>query len=145
MDARKRWIQEHPEAHAAHTALATAVRAGRIKSEPCALCESTPTQAHHADYSKPLEVTWLCQTCHQRLHADERAGGTLAPYSTRRRPPKQAPRFGCKKFQPAPKRGALQARAIELRSAGRSYSQIAAELGISIGTAYKWLNLTPYK
>jgi Bacillus phage endonuclease len=25
-------------------------------------------QAHHHDYSKPLEVEWLCQLCHRRRH-----------------------------------------------------------------------------
>ena len=24
---------------------------------------------HHPDYSKPLEVEWMCQRCHKRLHA----------------------------------------------------------------------------
>jgi hypothetical protein len=36
----------------------------------CALpeCESRP-QAHHPDYSKPLDVVWLCDDHHKQAHA----------------------------------------------------------------------------
>ncbi|KKL04301.1 hypothetical protein LCGC14_2617420, partial [marine sediment metagenome] len=27
---------------------------------------------HRADYSKPLEVDWLCRTCHNALHVKRR-------------------------------------------------------------------------
>lgn len=26
-------------------------------------------QAHHEDYSKPLDVQWLCMACHRGAHA----------------------------------------------------------------------------
>lgn len=25
-------------------------------------------QAHHSDYSRPLDVSWLCASCHRREH-----------------------------------------------------------------------------
>jgi len=45
------------------------MRAGRIKEEPCKKCGSTEdVNAHHEDYSKPLDVVWLCRQCHLELH-----------------------------------------------------------------------------
>ncbi len=44
----------------------------------CAFCGEHATQMHHEDYSKPLEVTWLCKQCHQSLHALKRAETELA-------------------------------------------------------------------
>jgi|WetSurMetagenome_2_1015567.scaffolds.fasta_scaffold51455_3 hypothetical protein len=45
-----------------------AIRDGRIKKEPCCECGNKKAQAHHGDYSKPLEITWLCFTCHRKRH-----------------------------------------------------------------------------
>ena len=42
-----------------------------IRGEVCQLCGSKDRiQAHHNDYSKPLDVVWICHSCHQRLHRD---------------------------------------------------------------------------
>jgi hypothetical protein len=44
------------------------IRQGRIVRQPCEVCGAPKTQAHHADYSKPLEVRWLCHEHHRELH-----------------------------------------------------------------------------
>jgi hypothetical protein len=45
--------------------VAIAVREGKLTREPCGLCMSQHhVQAHHRDYSKPLEVVWICRRCH---------------------------------------------------------------------------------
>ena len=40
------------------------------KQKICSHCNavSERPQAHHPDYSKPLEVMWLCGPCHRGLH-----------------------------------------------------------------------------
>lgn len=52
--------------------LRDAIRAGTITRGPCEKCGTTPSQAHHPDFSKPFEVTWLCRPCHHAHHATER-------------------------------------------------------------------------
>jgi hypothetical protein len=69
----ERFVQENPEKHKAHSAVSNAIRDGRLKKLPCAFCGTPePVEAHHHDYSKPLDVTWLCNPCHRRFHALER-------------------------------------------------------------------------
>lgn len=36
-----------------------------IRPEMCSVCKQKgKIEGHHEDYSKPLEVIWLCRTCH---------------------------------------------------------------------------------
>lgn len=44
------------------------VKRGVIKKTPCFKCGDEKVEAHHHDYDKPLEVTWLCRKCHLELH-----------------------------------------------------------------------------
>lgn len=53
----------------AHGRVNDAIAAGKLKRLPCENCGATPSKAHHEDYSRPLEVVWLCAKCHRRLHA----------------------------------------------------------------------------
>lgn len=62
------WIKRNPEKRAAHIKLGNAVRDGRIKKQPCVACGEKKSDGHHGDYSKPLNVIWLCRRCHARLH-----------------------------------------------------------------------------
>ena len=45
-----------------------AVRDGRLIPQPCQICGATKVEAHHDDYSKPLEVRWLCRIHHMEHH-----------------------------------------------------------------------------
>lgn len=51
-----------------HQKVHKAVKKGIIKKLPCAICEDPKSQAHHADYSKPLEVVWFCDLHHKEEH-----------------------------------------------------------------------------
>lgn len=43
-------------------------RKGKIKQQPCESCGSEDSEMHHDDYSKPLDVKFLCRPCHMGLH-----------------------------------------------------------------------------
>ena len=49
---------------AARAKVAQAVKSGKLIRLPCLVCGDPNSQAHHEDYSKPLEVQWLCQHHH---------------------------------------------------------------------------------
>lgn len=65
-----RWKKLNPEKVKAHDLLEKAIERGTIKRpEICSKCgRKTKIEGHHSDYSKPLEVIWLCHRCHVRLH-----------------------------------------------------------------------------
>jgi hypothetical protein len=55
--------------HSAHRALGAAVDKGLVsKPDKCERCgkavPSAQLHGHHSDYSRPLDVTWLCTVCH---------------------------------------------------------------------------------
>lgn len=69
--------REHsPEKWVARYTLGNAVRDGRvIRPDVCSKCGGNETriEAHHHDYSKPLDVEWLCFACHRAEHGQEAA------------------------------------------------------------------------
>ena len=81
--SRKKIVKEYermyPERKKAVTAVNNAVRDGRIKRHPCWVCGDKAV-AHHPDYSRPLDVVWLCQPHHKAAHAVAR---TSQPVSRR--------------------------------------------------------------
>lgn len=63
---RRKFNSDNPEKRKAHYVVQTALRNGSMKRPPlCSACDATGRiEGHHEDYSKPLEVTWLCKPCH---------------------------------------------------------------------------------
>lgn len=43
-------------------------RVGKIKRGDCEACGKPNAEAHHVDYSQPLNVRWLCRRCHAHEH-----------------------------------------------------------------------------
>ena len=71
--ARRNYTQ-YPDKHKARTLVASkAIAAGDLnRPEHCTHCHSKGNiQAHHHDYSKPLDVEWLCTRCHGEEHCEQ--------------------------------------------------------------------------
>lgn len=65
--AKIRWT-DGITAHNCRTRLNKAIRKGKIKRLPCEKCGSLPSEAHHIDYKKALDVVWLCRKHHIDRH-----------------------------------------------------------------------------
>ena len=62
--------KKYPMKYAAHVLTRNAIRDGKlIRQLNCSVCNSTNiVEGHHDDYTKPLEVRWLCKACHKEWH-----------------------------------------------------------------------------
>lgn len=69
--AIKKWVKENKIAISCHQKVERAIKNGvLIKPKLCSNCNrKTKLHAHHDDYSKPLEVLWLCGSCHRLRHS----------------------------------------------------------------------------
>lgn len=45
-----------------------AITAGKIVRGSCEVCGAAKAEGHHDDYSKPLDVRWLCRKHHMEQH-----------------------------------------------------------------------------
>lgn len=66
-EAVERSRRRHPERESARRAVHSAVRRGDLVKAPCH-CGEIKVEGHHPNYSKPLEVIWLCRQHHAELH-----------------------------------------------------------------------------
>lgn len=56
--------------HHARVIARNAITSGQLKPLPCIVCGEPQTTGHHADYSQPLAVIWLCRAHHRQLHRE---------------------------------------------------------------------------
>jgi hypothetical protein len=72
----------YPERRAAGIAVRDAVAKGLLtRPKRCERCNrQRKIHGHHPDYSKPLEVEWLCVHCHGLTHRRMVAGMVLEPF-----------------------------------------------------------------
>ncbi|MDR1837573.1 MAG: hypothetical protein LBQ89_07945 [Treponema sp.] len=65
----RRYSVECPEKRYAHSLIQRLIETGEINRKPCSVCGSeNRIEAHHKDYSKPLEIIWLCHKHHMEIH-----------------------------------------------------------------------------
>lgn len=67
-EKRKAWQERNKEKRYAQGRVSRAVRLGIIKRLPCEVCGDPNSHGHHHDYSKPLDVWWLCPKHHGEAH-----------------------------------------------------------------------------
>jgi ribosomal protein S27AE len=124
MKPNTRWRKNNPDKVRAHWIVANAIRYGKLKRQPCEKCGNPKSHAHHKDYSKPLEIEWLCHDCHWKAH------GWVAKEIVK-------PVILTKKDKLLPT-------VLELKQQGKSYSQISLVVGVPKGTISKWINNPAY-
>lgn len=76
----------NPEKVSARTIMYYAVKTGRlVKKESCEVCgdHTQGVEGHHTDYSKPLDVLWLCPVCHRQADKERQAQEQNEGFATR--------------------------------------------------------------
>lgn len=66
--ANDHYASDNPLKRVAHNAVSNAIRGGRLAKQACEVCGDWNAEAHHDDYSRPLEVRWLCGRDHKAHH-----------------------------------------------------------------------------
>ena len=74
LDYFKRYRKKYPNKYKAHNMVNNHKRAGNIFELPCEICGDLRVEAHHDDYSKPLNVRWMCPAHHKQWHAKNGEG-----------------------------------------------------------------------
>ncbi len=66
---KKIFEERYPDKAEVYRIVAMAKKTGKLIPQPCESCgTSNKIHAHHDDYSKPLDVRWLCPLCHYSVH-----------------------------------------------------------------------------
>lgn len=71
-DSKKRYTERNPDKKKAVVAVNNAVRDGRLIKQPCEVCGNPEAEGHHDDYTKMLDVRWLCDKHHKEHHKNLR-------------------------------------------------------------------------
>lgn len=67
-DYQKTLRRINPDKYKARNAVNNALRDGRLVKESCQHCGTTDkVEAHHSDYSRPLDIEWVCFRCHREV------------------------------------------------------------------------------
>lgn len=83
LEAKRRWYAENRFKKKANSAVRKAIKAGTITPQPCEVCGAQKVDAHHEDYSKPLDVHWLCRRHHAERHLEINRERRMARFASR--------------------------------------------------------------
>lgn len=71
IERTKVYREKYKIRYKAYCSVANAIRDGKLIPRPCEVCGTEEfVHAHHEDYSKPLEVKWLCGIHHKARHKE---------------------------------------------------------------------------
>lgn len=70
LEINRIWRNEDKRRSRAHNKVSRAIIKGILVRAKCERCGNPKSVAHHEDYDKPLDVTWLCQPCHKQRHKE---------------------------------------------------------------------------
>jgi len=73
IEETRRYAKENPEKVKAVRKVYNAIKRGDLIRKKCRDCERKDTHGHHPDYSKPLNVIWLCPIHHKLEHIKMRS------------------------------------------------------------------------
>jgi len=66
---RINFTEKHVKQYKVNVKVHEALKRGELERKPCEVCAKIEkVHAHHDDYSKPLEVRWLCPLHHKAEH-----------------------------------------------------------------------------
>lgn len=61
---------KNTEKYKARVKVSSSIRRKKITKKPCEFCGDVNVQAHHDDYSKPLDVRWFCKKHHSEIERE---------------------------------------------------------------------------
>ena len=90
--ARHRYSIASRLAHRAQAAVYRAIKRGElVRPAVCAQCgKGGRIEAAHADYARPLDIRWLCVSCHRAWDANAPKGGNVPSGAADDSPPPPA-------------------------------------------------------
>ena len=71
-EQKRIWWHKNKDRLKVKWAVRDALKSGKIQRLACFVCGSEKSEAHHANYSRPIDVVWLCREHHVELHKEHK-------------------------------------------------------------------------
>ena len=66
--AKADWLKRNKDRQRVRDAVRYALKTGKLVKTACQVCGKDEVDGHHPDYSRPLDVVWLCKEHHSQVH-----------------------------------------------------------------------------